>query len=753
METQRPPIDLDLHQPLPASLDFRFGVSVPLSSGALSAALQPVMASQAAVGVSGTVVGDASPVMSWDAAEGAQGSWDARTTQAVADMTGTFSFYVTGLLDVDASPSGWIQGFYGPAGTLAAKAESIAQFQGRSIQVVIGSAAQDMMAHPMMVGKQGCVSVFQAEVEAAPSWTGRQGAGGFWASGLPALAGMHADGEWDANAFRGPVAAPCVPFAGPRRVVAQPGIPWDYGARLRPDTVERWAEAGCAVNDMVARHRSLERYPVRTAAVHTEASPVSVVVGGPYVATYRRHQQRASGWTEGISLETALLGPWVRLWRRRAVPRFPWDRAATAVERCLEGPWLLLSRLNHIPHQCRRSLWEDARRAPWIWPWPPPAPPEPQVEPFVPPLDFDLKCALPKPIWSGVDFYLDYAACDRVLPHGWKPLITPGVIIVVHDLSIVTLPDGTPIPCVSVEVATDWDSWAWRWAAGISGQDASDLAHAATEVQLQIDEAIWKGIAESYDTGRQFGRLTTSIRGRSLSAFLADPWADPRARIESVDRLAVQLAEDEIYGTDWTLDWQTVDWLVPAGAFAYDAETPIGAIHIIAEAVGAMLQTHASQQSLIVAPRYKVPSWELDTTDPDVEIPEAAVISISTRFQPNVLHRGVWVAGRTQGVSVRVYRSGTDGSPYAPMVVDPLITHIDAARERGKQILSAGGRRAHVTLTMPLLPDIGVVTPGNIVAVGSGASRWKGYVMAVSISADRTRVLQTLTVDRPLDVP
>jgi hypothetical protein len=365
-------------------------------------------------------------------------------------------------------------------------------------------------------------------------------------------------------------------------------------------------------------------------------------------------------------------------------------------------------------------------------------------------LDFDLGCVLPSPVWTGADFFLDIETCDRVKPHGWLPPVAPRVIIVIHTLSIVTLPDGTPIPCDEVQVVTDLDSWAWRWSASVRGA-AEELAQTQKEIELTVDSLIWRGITESYDAERLFGAVAARVGGRSLSAYLAEPFTDPRARIESTNRTANQLAEDELYNTGWALDWNTVDWLVPAGAFAYDALTPIGAVKQIAEACGAVVQSHPWDTRIIVLPRYPVSAWELDAAQPDVTIPAGVITRMSTRWQPNALYRGVWVFGRSQGVGVRVYRTGTDGDPYAQMVVDPLVTHVDAGRERGRNILSGSGKRAVITATMPLLPEVGLIVPGSIVEVSDTPS-WKAYAVGVSISASLGKVIQTVTLERPYEV-
>jgi hypothetical protein len=597
------------------------------------------------------------------------------------------------------------------------------------------------------VGVSGTLGTAVDQVLLAEAQTGAQGPFSGSVSGVAAAM----EGAWDPNTFRGPAAAPASVFQdGVRKSAKDRGVVWEYGNRARPQAEERWQDGTPTSGLTTVPHVILVRARPHADLQWASGTHADTQRSLGYVMAWRRKSRRGVSWSAGEAAQRQTASAYVMGWRRRL------DRAL----RHQEGVAVGICRINPMVMLCKRPAgppqwwipWEIAGKAPWVWP--PPAPPEqPEPESFIPNLDFDLGCVLPSPIWTGADFFLDIETCDRVRSHGWLPPVAPRVIIVIHTLSIVTLPDGTPIPCDEVRVVTDLDSWAWRWSVSVIGHDVANLVHDAKEVELQVDDHKWRGIAEAYDSRRQYGVMTTSVSGRSLSAYLADPWSEARVRVEDTQRTAQQIAEDEVYNTGWSLDWSTVDWMVPAGAFAYDAQTPIGAIRMIAEAVGAVLQTHPWDKVLYVAPRYSVPSWEIELATPDVEIPEGIVISMSTRLQPGTLYRGVWVSGRTQGVAVRVYRSGTDGAPYATMVVDPLITHVDAGRERGKQILAAGGRRAHVTLTMPLLPDIGVVTPGSIVAVGSGAARWKGYVMAVSISARRARVVQTLTIDRPLETP
>jgi hypothetical protein len=99
-----------------------------------------------------------------------------------------------------------------------------------------------------------------------------------------------------------------------------------------------------------------------------------------------------------------------------------------------------------------------------------------------------------------------------------------------------------------------------------------------------------------------------------------------------------------------------------------------------------------------------------------------------------------------------VIRDGRDGDPYLDQVVNPLMTHVDAGRERGRNLLCGTGRRASVSLVIPLLSDPGLILPGKIVQVSQSPS-WMGYVTGVSVSGSHGSVLQTVEVERIYETP
>lgn len=600
------------------------------------------------------------------------------------------------------------------------------------------------------VGATGLQGPLQAAAQGTATFVGQQGGNGVIAGGVPTGVSPVMAGEWDPNTWRGPGTQPTERYAhGSPAPADRVGIAcgWHYGAPRKPAARERWQDAMHSSSAARAPHAYLSRTRIGSGIVWVDGTSVGARAWSAYVAAYRRHTARGAAWVEGSPVRLLWGVPWVRLWPRHRGYEHAHDEATRTCR-----VWTCPSAYGRkLPGLLAKywAPWEEAMRPRFIWP--PPEPPEPPVEPpFVPDLDLVLECRLPVPLWSPVAFDLWIDTCDRVTNPNIVPVAGRRVIIVVHSLTITTMPDGTPIPCDAISLRADRDSWCWGWEASVL-KAASELAEQQREVQITVDGNIWTGLVETSRMSRRHGWSATQVGGRSRSAILAAPYTDARSRLEALDRTAVQLAEDELYNTGWTLSWGSVDWLVPGGVFAYDALTPIEAVVKLATAIGSIVQTHPSDPTISVIPRYGVSTWDVPAAAVDWVIPGDIVLDMTVAWRPETLYRGVWVSGQGAGVLTRVFRTGTDGAPYKQMVVDPLITHIDAARERGRQILCAGGKRADVTLTLPLSTSVGLIKPGQLVEVTTPAFR--GYVDAVSINARRVSVVQTVTIERIDETP
>jgi hypothetical protein len=228
---------------------------------------------------------------------------------------------------------------------------------------------------------------------------------------------------------------------------------------------------------------------------------------------------------------------------------------------------------------------------------------------------------------------------------------------------------------------------------------------------------------------------------------------------------AQQLAADALDLSGVGLDWGITDWLVPTGAWSHTGSR-LSAVQRVAEAAGGYLQSHRSLPTLQVRHPYPllpggVPGgpWNWGTSAVDIELASDAVITSSKEDKDGPDVDGVYITGTNQGVVALVKRAGTAGAKLASMQADALITHVDAATQRGLSILGTAGAKEHAVLELPVLTGSGqpgVIDVGKLVQVNE-SSPWRGRVRSIEVSCTSkggnepiSRVRQSATLERHL---
>ena len=325
--------------------------------------------------------------------------------------------------------------------------------------------------------------------------------------------------------------------------------------------------------------------------------------------------------------------------------------------------------------------------------------------------------------------------------------------IVTNSASLVRLPGLENIPAYGLTVSADADSWTWSLSANLPASALDMVAPqggAPTEVRATINGIQWVFLVESIRRTREFGKSGISIGGRSRSAWLADPYA-AKTNHASASAITAQQIVNAALPSGWTLDWQATDWLVPAGLWA-SHDTPLGVALEVAAAIGAMTQSHRTNQNLIIAPRYPVKPWELGTATPSMQIPASVIVTEGVEWSELPAYNRVFVSGEAQGIVGQITRTGTAGDLVAEMVTHRLITDTAAASQRGTVILSNTGRQAKGSFALPIIPADGLnlLTPGQVVEIVDSSETWRGYVRGVSVNANLPTVRQTVEIERHL---
>jgi hypothetical protein len=335
----------------------------------------------------------------------------------------------------------------------------------------------------------------------------------------------------------------------------------------------------------------------------------------------------------------------------------------------------------------------------------------------------------------------------------------------VNEVSLKRISDNVPIHFTAVSTGTDDDSWCWSFTASVPYSELEKIEPSASgpvEVELSINGQTWRFAIEGYTDEEEFAKTNITVKGRSLTAYLEDPYAPTRSFKQVTALNSRQFAEAELTRpglvTGYSLDWQLIDslgWLMPADTWSYSELTPIQVIQTIAQGAGGYVNSHPVDKQLLVKSKYPAPYWEWSAATGLLTIPRSFVKRQSLEWHEKPAYNGVYVSGENTGVTAFVKRTGTAGEFQAPMFVNQMISAAAAARNKGMSILSAGGKQATVSLDLPMEASLGLVTPGVMVEVTNGglgtAPAWRGIVRSSSVAANWGRGLtvnQSLRVER-----
>lgn len=549
--------------------------------------------------------------------------------------------------------------------------------------------------------------------------------------------------EYDKNVFRGDANDATDRWAEGRDLRPRAALAWQESRTLRQRETLPWQPA----RDVNARATiDFTHIPQRNRHyTGAWAAGVDVDAGLDGGWTHPPDLERRHGgrWARGIPVDTQLDGHW---------------HSPPDLEHWHGGRWAEAQDITGWPRLFAYSqgLW---RPISWIFPWAEAIQPRHgHDEPIQPPITPEPPDYRPNTLlrfcglMPGAPWVLRFGIdpCDR----GDFVIPTRRTYLVTNNAQLTRVSDGAQIPAQQIEISIDIDSWAWGMNATLAGPDAQQLIHEAggqpVVVEANINGETWRVLVDSWRHNRRFGSRSISLQGRSLAAYLAAPYARARSFASTQARTAQQLANREMpFG--WQIDWNLDIWLVPPGAYGYQASTPIEAVTRIAQAAGGYVQAAQADKRLHLLERYPVASWDWDNAAPDITIPTSIITDLGRDWQPREDANVVYLSGRDQGVLVGATRDGTAGDKPLPMVVDPLITEVSVARARAKAELSAMGEQSRQTLAMPLSDDTnGLVANGSLVQITGDGADWRGMVRAVSVQA--TRENNALSVRQNLDI-
>lgn len=409
-----------------------------------------------------------------------------------------------------------------------------------------------------------------------------------------------------------------------------------------------------------------------------------------------------------------------------------------------------------------RGRHEDTlRRLPWGMSVPVPpgfdAPPSPE-EPPEPPREVSTRLVFTcPPGWLGdgpVRLVFGRVCTTPEPPAATVVVPTRRVYMITNTSTLRRVDTDVQLPALSTTLTTDYESWTWSFAADLPVSAAPLIARTnpwvPVEVELVINGQAFRAQIETIGRNRTSKDWRLTVRGRGLGAELDSPYSAVRTHSNSDARTAQQLANEALtingVPLGWTVDWQLTDWLVPGDVWSVQG-SPIAAVNAIAAAAGGYVQPHPTLKTLRVLPKFPVAPWLWGTVVPDIELPTGPVSTESVEWVDNADYNRVFVSGTTAGLIGQVTRFGTAGDVLSePMVIDSLITHVDAARQRGIAELARGGHWANVSLRLPILQETGIILPGKMIRYDDGDTDLIGIARSLSVQDDGNEIWQSIGV-------
>lgn len=528
---------------------------------------------------------------------------------------------------------------------------------------------------------------------------------------------------------------------------------WVMADKLRHPVAKPWQQAQPLSAGVAEHAQDMGRLNLSAVAVWQQATQLHTdPVDELFKALLKDDHLSVLPWQQAAHLATAAAAQFVQLLPANRLRELRWEDAQAlarsmtqAYQKAKDG-----SRKLSIP-------WEIGRQPPSGREAPVQPPVQPPVYQPTADLNFLCKCTFPSPLAVLLNFGKHPCPGGTVVPER-------KVYFIVNTLSMKRVSDNTPIELVSASVGIDKNSWCWSFSGAVPYTEFEKVEPTATgpvEVELEINGLVWRLLIEKYNTKEVFAKTDISISGRSVTAWLDEPYAPVRSFVQTTTLTSRQFAEAELTRaglvTGFTLDWQLVDalgWQMPAYTWSYTDLTPVQVIQAIAQGAGGYVNSHPSAKELIVRAEYPTPFWEWATATADRTIPESLILSRSLDWEERPVYNGVYVSGELTGVNDFVRRTGTTGAMQAPPFVGPMISDHAAARSKGIAILSASGKQARVGLELPMEPTLGLVTPGMLVQVQKDASNnWRGLVNSTQIGAvwgdnDSLTVSQSIELER-----
>ena len=330
---------------------------------------------------------------------------------------------------------------------------------------------------------------------------------------------------------------------------------------------------------------------------------------------------------------------------------------------------------------------------------------------------------------------------------------------IMNTVNIKEVVSDKAISFVNFSMTRDIDSFTWSFSFDVLDDESYALVRpqgrVLKDIQIEINGLVIKAFVNKTNTGRSAsanGHVSKAYRCTAFSDIrkLSNKYSVAKSHTTTTEATAAQLVGVELAGTGHSVEWEAIDWTVPANVHSYQNKTPMGAILSITNAIGAVIVPHLSNKTFKVRPRFPVSPWNWNDAGTTVNrtMSERQFFSIDNESIPIENPDSAYVYG---SVGVHCVRIGKPGSKPVADVVDEYITHIDAGQERGRQEVAKQSFLEIIPMKT-YVDNSDLIMPQDLIEFTEidNVTKWRGMVISTDINCQRigTAITQTLTVAR-----
>lgn len=212
----------------------------------------------------------------------------------------------------------------------------------------------------------------------------------------------------------------------------------------------------------------------------------------------------------------------------------------------------------------------------------------------------------------------DLATNDNVLVELSQPYSIISGEPTLNSYNIGLQVGGNPKTFTHINIEATRDQYCVSGEARLGSQADYATCFVRDDVTITIDGVPVNLFVESKSRKRGHGTAEYTISLLSKTALLDKPYADPIST--ELSGFASQIVASLASG--YTVNWNTVDWYIPANTLLPSDQSPLEIIRQIAAAAGAVIQTELDG-AITIEPAYpvRVPDW--DTVTPAYSLTDA----------------------------------------------------------------------------------------------------------------------------------